>query len=361
MGETNTSPVVTAEGFTAYLERKHPDLPKRTNVAVSNVRRIVGGASRITYSLDATWTEDGVTADHPLIVRLDPPASLLDSNRELEFRAYRGMDGSSVPVPAALWIEEDASWFGGPFFVMQRIDGCDTAPQRLFAAPYDAVGQQIGHRLFEIGGQISAFDWQAAGWDFLHAPAPEECWSRELDHWESVIENHRSDAQPIVRLAIDWLRRHPPPPAQRVAVVHGDYRSGNVLYDAEGQIHGVLDWEMCHFGDPIEDLAWTCMPNWRWGHDHLYAGLLQPAEAIRIWEQASGLHVDSDAFHWWSLFAHVKAQGIWLTGAHNFADGAASEIMLPGIAIRLSPREDAGMLKLLGWLQADLAEGVQRP
>ncbi|MDA0352823.1 MAG: phosphotransferase family protein [Chloroflexi bacterium] len=340
------TPVVTAEGFATYLEQAATG---RSDVAVSNVRRIVGGASRVTYSLDARWSEGGATTEAGLIVRLDPPASLLDSNREHEYAAYRGMTDSDVPVPAALWIEDDASWFDGPFFVMQRIDGCETAPQRLMAPPFDAVAGRIGVELFEIAGRISGFDWAKGGWEFLESIEADRCWERELDRWTNVIERHRSDAQPIVRAAIDWMRRHPPPPAQRVAVVHGDYRTGNVLVDPSGAIQGVLDWEMCHLGDPIEDLAWTCMPNWRWGRPKMYGGFLEPTEALGTWERSSGLHVDPEAFHWWSLFAHVKAQGIWLTGARNFAEGEADAVNLPGISLQLSPIEDRGIMALLGW------------
>jgi aminoglycoside phosphotransferase (APT) family kinase protein len=341
----STDPIVTAEGFAAYLGQARGC----TDAAVANVRRIVGGASRVTYALDARWTEDGEPTEAGLIVRLDPPASLLDSNRTHEYAAYRGMYGSDVPVPEPLWIEDDASWFGGAFFVMRRIDGCETSPQRLFAPPLDAVGDRIGEQFFDIAGRIAAVDPTEGAWDFLDAVAADRCWQRELDHWSEVIERHRSDAQPIVRAAIDWLRRDPPPEAQRVSVVHGDYRNGNVLVDPTGTIRGVLDWEMCHLGDPIEDLAWTCMPNWRWGRPDRYGGFLPPAQAFSIWERASGLSVDPVAFHWWSVFAHVKAQGIWLTGARNFADGAAAAINLPGIALRLSPIEDRGLIALLGW------------
>jgi aminoglycoside phosphotransferase (APT) family kinase protein len=324
-------------------------MPAATDVAVHDLRRIVGGASRQTWSLDAAWREDGVARRQGLIVRLDPGASLLETDRALEFAVYRGIAGSDIPVPGALWLEPTGEWLGAPFFVLERIDGCETNPQRMFAEPYAASSERLGERLFAIGGRIAAFDWRAAGWTFLDAPAPGDCWRRELEHWERVIEAHRADAQPIVRAAIDWLRRHAPRPAQRVAVVHGDFRTGNVLYDAAGAIHGVLDWEMCHLGDPLEDLAWTCMPNWRWGRLDRAGGLLDFDRAFATWERASGLRRDPDAFRWWSVFAHVKAQGIWLTGARNFADGKTDELQLAMIATRLVPVEDRGLLTLLGW------------
>ena len=338
---------VTADAIASYLGRQLSGNPE---VRVDGLRRIVGGASRITYSFDATWTERGEERRRGLIVRLDPAASLLETDRELEFAVYRGLAGSDIPVPEALWIESGSESLGASFFVLERIDGCETAPQRMFREPYLSVLDRLGERLFEIGGLISAFDWQAAGWDFMEAPAPADCWRRELDYWSAIIERQRSDTQPIVRAAVDWLRRHPPPPAQRVTVVHGDYRTGNVLYDERGEIQGVLDWEMCHLGDPLEDLAWTCMFNWRWGTE-LAGGVIAVEEGHRIWERTSGLAVDPDGYRWWQVFSHVKAQSIWLTGARNFADGKTEETMLAGIAATLLAVEDRQLIELLGWAE----------
>jgi aminoglycoside phosphotransferase (APT) family kinase protein len=335
---------ISTESVARYLRRA---MPEAEDVRVESLRRILGGASRLTWSCDAAWREDGEERRRGLIFRVNPPASLLPDN-DVEHRVYRGLAGSRIPVPEVLWVEEDPAWLGGAFFVMERIDGCETAPQALFREPFEAVGPRIGRRIFEIGGLIAAFDWRAAGFEaFMAPPALDECWRVALDDWAGRVEAARSDAQAITRVAIDWLYRHPPPPAQRVSLVHGDHRNGNVLYDEGGEIRGVLDWEMAHLGDPIEDLAWTCAPNWRWGRDALYAGLVAPEEAIATWEEASGLRFDAESFHWWSLFTAVKAQGIWLTGERSFLDGRTHDLRMPMIAAIFRPREEALMLSLL--------------
>lgn len=124
--------------------------------------------------------------------------------------------------------------------------------------------------------------------------------------------------QPIVRAATRRLRRNPPPPAARISVVHGDYRSGNFLHDGNGKIIAVLDWEMVHLGDPLEDLAWCCDPLWNHFDHSRVAGTIGEADAIAIWERESGLKVDPEALKWWKLFSAVKGQAIWTTAAKEF-------------------------------------------
>src|SRR6201999_3457195 len=119
-----------------------------------------------------------------------------------------------------------------------------------------------------------------------------DCWRHELDRWEKVIDEDEREPQPIARAAIRWLRKHPPPPAQKICVVHGDYRTGNFLHDNQGTIRAVLDWEMAHLGDPLEDLGWALDPLWSHGDPSRPAGTLPRADAIALWEAASGLKAD---------------------------------------------------------------------
>jgi aminoglycoside phosphotransferase (APT) family kinase protein len=339
------SEALTPEAVTAYLGHV---LPGASDVQVCNLRRIFGGASRHTWSLDASWIEGESAVQRGLIIRIDPAASLLETDRELEFRVYRGIANSGVPVPAAFWYESSPEWLGGAFFVMERVDGCESARRTIFMPGQEAALQRLAERHFEIGGMISAFDWHAAGWAFLEAPLPQRCWQIELDRWERVIEENRTDAQPVTRLAIAWLRAHPPPPAQRIAVVHADYRLGNVLHDEKGEIRAVLDWEMTHLGDPLEDLAWTCMPNWRRGRNEYAAGVLPLETAWQIWSLSSGLSFDPRAYRWWEVFSQVKAVAIWLTGGRTFADGRAGDCQLAIISTRLTPQDDERTLRMLG-------------
>ncbi|WP_372782718.1 phosphotransferase family protein [Phenylobacterium sp.] len=330
-----------------YIESRLPDA---SDVAVSSLERISGGASRETYRFRLAYREGGQTHDRKLILRRDPPASLIDTERRVEFEAYRAFFGSAVPVPRMLWLEEADAALDHPFFIAEELAGFEAAPQMLFAGGYQAVLPALAERKWTILGEIARADPRALGLtSVMQAPPLDEAWRRELGHWEAIFDSDEAEPQPIARAAIRWLRAHPPPPAQKLAVVHGDYRTGNFLYDEAGEIHGVLDWEMAHLGDPLEDLAWGFNPVWEFGRG-LAGGLLPHAEAIAIWERSSGLKADPDALHWWRLFNCVKGQGIWVGSARAFIDGGNKEPIMVYPAWWLLNAQDRAILKVMGRL-----------
>ena len=331
----------------AYIADK---LAHAQQVTVSGLERISGGASRETYRFHLAWVEDGAPRERRLILRRDPPASLIDTERRVEFEAYRAFHGSAVPVPEMLWLEEDAGPLDHPFFVAEELAGFQAAPQLLFSGPYDAVLPQVAERKWAILGEIARADPHALGLTgVMEPPALDACWRRELDYWEAVFDRDEAEPLPIARAAVRWLRANPPPPAQKLAVVHGDYRTGNFLYDETGEIRGVLDWEMAHLGDPLEDLAWGFNPVWEFGRG-LAGGLLPQADAVALWESASGLTADPAALHWWILFNCVKGQAIWVGSAGAFIKGGNKEPIMVYPAWWLMNAQDRAILKVMGKL-----------
>jgi aminoglycoside phosphotransferase (APT) family kinase protein len=327
-------------------------LPGARDVAIDNLFRISGGASRETYRMRLRYrAADGAAVERPLIMRRDPPASLIDTAREIEFAAYRAFYGSAVPVPEMLWLEEDPAHLDYPFFIAQEIAGFEAAPGTILTEPYVQHRATYGQRKWTILGEIAKADPDALGLVGVMAKvAPDETWRRELDYWEGVLDEDEIEPQPIIRAAIRWLRANPPPPAQKISVVHGDYRTGNFLYDKEGGIHAILDWEMSHLGDPLEDLAWSLNRIWCWGGDDLRGALLPREEAIAIWETASGLKAEPASLHWWELFNCVKGQGIWVSSAKAWTDGQTRDPILIVSSWRLLNSQDRAALELMGRL-----------
>lgn len=291
--------------------------------AVTNLSRIPGGASRETYRLDAET--GGVTRG--MILRRDPPGSLIDTDRRLEFLAYRTVHGH-IPVPQAIALEEGGEALERPFFLMERIDG-GTVPSPFVFDPYGEHAATLGEQFCTILGRLAALDHEGTPIrEATPAPAAQDCWRIALDHWSAVIEADEQHPQPIVRAAIRWLYRHPPPPAQRISIVHGDYRTGNFMHDGQGRILAILDWEMAHLGDPIEDLGWAFDPLWNHFDDAKVGGMIPRDQAIAIWEATSGLKVDPEALAWWSLFNAVKGQAIWTSAAREYRDGGFTDPIL---------------------------------
>jgi aminoglycoside phosphotransferase (APT) family kinase protein len=255
----------------------------------------------------------------PVILRLDPASSIIDTERALEFAAYKAVYGTSIPVPAALFLEEDLAVIGRPFSVMEMIEGCEASPDALLMEPYVHHREKIAEQVWSILGRLAAMD---ADNPVLLActpkPAADRCALEQVEYWAKVIRDDAMQPQPVAEASIRYLQSNPPPPPQKLAIVHGDYRSGNFLFNTAGEIKGVLDWEMCHIGDPLEDLAWSLDPLWSWPDRELAGKLVSRQQAISYWQAASGMTVDLQAFKWWQVFASVKGLAIWISSIDEF-------------------------------------------
>jgi aminoglycoside phosphotransferase (APT) family kinase protein len=310
--------VSLAERLERYLTR-HWGTP----ATIRDLSRIPGGASRETYRFDAV-VEGQV---RPLILRRDPTGSLIDTDRQLEYLAFQSFHGRA-PVPEPIVLDKAGTELERPFFIMSRVDG-GVAASPFTVAPYGEHAQAIGEAFFADLGAIAATNPNGLPLATVATtPGVDDCWRVALDQWSGVIEADEQHPQPIVRAAIRRLQRAPPPPATAVRVVHGDYRTGNFLHDGQGKILAILDWEMVHLGDPLEDLAWAMDPLWGHYDASRVAGMIPRAEALAIWSKASGLPINPAALAWWELFSAVKGQAIWTSAAREYRDGGFKDPVL---------------------------------
>ena len=332
------------EQLAAYLQHKMPDARE---IEVSQLWRIPGGASRETWSFDATWREGKARAGRGFILRRDPEASLLETERYVEFRVYQALQGTGVPVPEVYWLETDPKWLERPFFVMKRLPG-ETSPRVLVDSAFGGSAEAIAQQKIEILARIHNLDWSASGGlglDFLGVPeSPDRCAGQEIERWERIMREQALEPQPALELALAWLRARRPV-AQKIALVHADYRTGNLLVDG-GRITGVLDWEMVHLGDPLEDVAWVCLRSWRWAGDARVGGLLPREEFYRRYAGASGLKVDPEAVRFWEVLGNLKLAAIFLTGARSFCEGRSKDAV-HAFTAHLSPEIEAEILRLI--------------
>lgn len=288
-------------------------------VRIEGLSRFHGGAAR------ETWRFDAVSASRrePLVVRRDPAASLIDTSRAAEFHALARAHAAGIPAPEPLLLDADGSRLGAPGFLMREVPG-GRAPGLFDPDPYGATRARTGREMFAALGWLHALVPTAED----QAALPVQDAAGRLAHWKADIARHARQPEPVTTAAIRWLEAHVPPPSGPPALVHGDFRSGNVLVDSEGAVLALLDWEMAHVGDPMEDLAWAMDPLWGHGMAGLVAATLPPEDAIAAWESASGRCVARESIAWWRLFAGVQGLAIWIASAAQARAGANPDPVL---------------------------------
>ena len=317
-------------------------------VTVSNLRRLPGGASRETWSLDAQFEKDGARQSLALVLRRDPPGAAVETHRRDEFALLQAATESGVPVPRVHWLADDSETLGAPFFLMERIEG-ETIARRLlrddtYATARRVMTAQLGHILAAIHG----IDRAQHRLTFLAEPPPGESpAANELDRYEQIFRFITPDPHPAFELALRWLRARLPRSAE-CTVVHGDYRIGNVMFGPEG-VRAILDWELAHVGDPMEDLGWICVRSWRFGSDEKpVGGIGTREEFFHAYEAARGTAVDPERVRFWEVLGNLKWGIMTIMQAKTHLDGHVHSVELASLGRRTAEME----LELLDLIDA---------
>ena len=254
------------------VARLTPFLERETGgpVQVANVRTLTGGATREAWSLDVTIRENGAPRELGLVLLIFRPGGQRAFTAGDEFRLLAATRAAGAPVPKPMFVGE--AELGRPFYMMERLSG-ETIGRRLvreerFAEARRVLPQQLAEALAAIhrvpldGGEPL---------DFLPRPEPgKPVVASELERLEEMYRQITVEPHPAFEIAFRWLADRQPTSTD-VALVHGDFRVGNVMVGEEG-LRAVLDWELAHAGDPFEDLGWLCVRSWRFGVDHLPMG-----------------------------------------------------------------------------------------
>jgi aminoglycoside phosphotransferase (APT) family kinase protein len=316
-------------------------------VSVQDLRRLPGGASRETWSFDAVYSEDGGTKRLPLVLRRDPGPTVMSSNRREEFVLLQALGREGVPVPRVYWLGDDTRTLGARFFLMERVEGETIARRLLRDDEYAEARQRMTSQLGEILARIHRIDRQAHGLDFLVQPPPGTGAAlAEVERYEQIYRSIAPDPHPAFELAFRWLARHLPPDGRR-SIVHGDFRIGNVIFGPEGT-RSILDWEMAHAGDPMEDLGWLCVRSWRFGNDDLPVGGIGQRETLfEAYERAGGGSVDPAHVRFWEVFGNLKWAVICIMQAKTHLDGLVRSVELAAIG-RRSAETEIELLDLIG-------------
>ncbi len=322
-------------------------MPHAIDLRVLNLVRIPGGSSRETYSFDVEWKESGKHQTRPMIGRRDPTGGLLKSEREREFKVVDAMYRAGMTIPEPLFLELDPAVMDRPFFIMHRMPG-RTAAGGAAAAEPEPLRRKLADEFLSGMARLHQLDWRTLKMEWLGAPKDlAEPARAQTQHWFELYNQDRmNEAWPIIDAAFAWLKANPVV-TDRIAIVHGDYRSGNFLFDDSGLI-SMLDWEMTHLGDPLEDLGWSTMR--LWGCDHLAGGLIDRDDFIRVYEQKSAAVVDRKRLFFYQVLGNAKMAVICLTGIRDLAEGRTPDptmVTLLNIVLPILLEDLAAQLKLV--------------
>ena len=331
-----------ARGIEAFIARQ----TGASAVRVSELRRLTGGASRETWSLDATIDRPGDASETlALILQRDVRGAPKELTRPMEFQLMKAAFDEGVPAPEPLWVGDELIGAGESFFV-RRVDG-ETLPRRLlredmYAQARAALPEQLGGLL----AQIHAIPVEKHGLTALPAPpAGISPAAHEVERYENIFRMIAPEPHPAFELAFRWLRAEIRKQGAestgvdaRRTLVHGDFRIGNVLFGPEG-LRVMLDWELAHIGDPMEDMGFICVRSWRFGGPKPVGGIGEREPFFAAYEAAGGAKVDPERVRFWEVFGNLRWGIICLSQARTYLDGVSKSVELASIGRRTAETE----------------------
>lgn len=292
------------------------ELEARLGGRVEGLRRLSGGASRETWSFDLHL--DGGSVDE-LILRRDPPGAP-KAGMAKEAALLGAAHTVGVPVPEVIDADDSS-------IVMRRIEG-ETIPRRIlrdqeYASARPLLAKQCGEilaRLHTLPSDVVSGLEQ----------------SDQVQQWRTMLDS-LGQPHPAFELAFRWLEGNRPP-ERPPRLVHGDFRNGNLMVGPEG-IRAVLDWELAHAGDPMEDLGWLCVKAWRFGVSPPVGGFGSYDDLCDAYEAAGGGAVDREALRWWEVLGTLKWGIMCILQANTHISGMIRSVELAAIGRRVCENE----------------------
>jgi len=307
------------------------------NPQVDDLRRLAGGASKEQFVF--TLVADG-QPERRCVLRLEPVEGVAITSRQRELEAMRTVSGVA-PVPEVLWIDADGDALGRPALITGFVEGVTkpTHSNSNITGFGTVLGETLREQLvgpfFDHLNAIHAIDIRSAELKSFQIPEadPLQAARWQVNWWTTVWHNDALRGIPVLGLAERWMRENLPETSELV-LTHGDYRTGNYLFDEEtGAITAILDWEFTHIGDYHEDLAWVSLRPW----SHMENGTLLASSLLPYDELAgrytavSGREVHARTLHFYQVFCLYKCTVICLGSglrsafeAHNHQDALMS-------------------------------------
>jgi len=293
-------------------------------VEITGIRQLPGGASRESWGVQAR-TAAGMERD--LILLRDPGGSDRHRDVAVEAAAMIAARAAGVPAPELYDHGEEALGPGRAYLLMERLDG-ETIPRRLLRDDaYAAVRPGLTRRIGEVLARIHRVDpGSVPGLPRVDA----------LGEATGLYEEF-AEPRPALEIGLRWLAKHRPP-ASADGLVHGDFRTGNLMVGRDG-LQGVLDWELAHRGDPMQDLGWLCTKAWRFGSAEPAGGFGPRADLMAGYADGGGIPPSEATQRWWELCGTVRWALLCRRQAERYLSGSEPSIELAVLGRRVCEQE----------------------
>ncbi len=233
---------------TAALEKL---LTAELDARLLGLLQMRGGQSNPTFVL--------LTDRGEYVLRKQPPGQLLPSAHAVdrEYRILTALAGTDVPVPHPLYFCADRDVIGTPFYIMERLRGRVFWSPTLPQVPRDER-RAIYFGMVEALARLHLVDWKALGLSDYGKPG--SYFTRQIARWTKQWQTSRTRDNPSIEKLAEWLPKNIPRDGDETAIVHGDFRLDNMMFDpVEPRVIGIFDWELSTLGHPLADLSYNCI------------------------------------------------------------------------------------------------------
>jgi aminoglycoside phosphotransferase (APT) family kinase protein len=298
-------------------------------VEVTGLGQLPGGASRESWDVRVrTPGQDGLTGPERRLILLRAAAARAQGpERNVAAEAAAMTAARKAGVPVAEVYDHGAGALGQAYLLMEHLDG-ETIPRRLLRDDaYAAVRPGLAYRLGEILARLHQVDP-----DTIPGLPRADALGPLTELYQAFAE-----PRPALELGLRWLTEHEPPSA-RDTLVHGDFRTGNLMVAGDG-LRGVLDWELAHRGDPRQDLGWLCTKAWRFGSANPVGGFGARAGLMAGYAAGGGSPPDEATQRWWELCGTVRWALLCRRQAERYLAGGEPSVELAVLGRRVCEQE----------------------
>lgn len=320
-------------------------------VAIIAVDKLAGGAIQENWRLDAEVQGGPRAGKHTWVLRTDARARIavsLDRNAEAQVLRAAWSAGVKVAEPIAQGGADGPA--GLPFIVQAWLPGSAQARRIVRDKALAEYGESLARALALELARVHAIRPPNEALSCLPLPmnAPARA---EVARLRSAITK-AGEPRPALEYILAWLDAHAPP-AKGLALVHGDFRTGNYMVE-DGKLTGLLDWEFAHWGDPDEDIGWLCARCWRFGNRALeVGGIAALAPFLAAYSAAAHRTVSAEAVRYWQIMAAAKWAAIAVLQGDRFRIGGEQSLEL-ALTGRMPPEmEHDAIADLLAWSAND--------